>query len=1201
MCKYTGTLNWLRLPILSAIIVAGLAALVALNQPDPAYAYISKLGLECNENPVTEGDTFRLHVTNDTGEESIYVTFNIDQTMKVYWNTEEGTADESDYRPLHNEGQASNRSQSDDGRMGRTFYTTDDVYTEETETYRVTATNASEDEEDEVPDSCEIEIEDNDGVGAIETTIVYPPTDGSGGYVEGDRILIQQRFNKQVVAHGGEITLGLDIGQGNEVVRREAQYTGIGSYTSNLLFEYYVTGEDIDLDGISIPASAYGGPGTIIEKWTVNEANPNYRGVDYGDGYKVHGRAFAKEVWISSSPANGEKYRAGEAIEISARFSRAVEVAEGEEPSMELRIGESDDSLRTASYNRGSGTRTLVFQYVVPPGLWDFDGIEVEPGFVDEDDTVHGLAAGGHITDVANGETIGITYKGLDDQSDHKVDSRPYVTGMSIRSTPANGVAYRYKDTVNIDLTFDQEVEAVGIPMVAVWIGDDTDGRERRAKIMTRSQTDTLTFSYQISEYDLDNDGISVPEQTGFDSLGSVRMANGSRLVDDFIPGLHRRRRAQDRWPGAIRDQLRFLLHTPGWANLQAGESIEVSLTFDKEVDVQGTPSIRLLIGEEDTRRDAAYSSGAGTDTLVFAYEVQAADRDDDGASLMARSRYGIDGPDRVYEKGTENEVKATIEGIDDQIEHKVDGRPYVTNASIVSSPARKGIYRAGETVEFALVFDQEVDVEGSPSIRVAVGDEDSEREATHLDGSRTTVPNFGYDLEADDLDAVGKEESEKEATYLEGSGTTVLTFGYDVQADDRDTDGVSLPAREDDGFGGDGSITASGTEVEAKGAIPGLGNQEGHEVAGRVRITSMEITSEPGDDGIYENGEVIEITIRFDDEVTVTGTTQIEVEVGDDSRLAELVSTGAAAMTDDEDASDTDSEATTTGDVLLFAYTVQEGDEDADGVAIGENSLRLNGGSITGANGDDVNLDHEALAAEGHLVGAIPPAYESAETSEDGTEVVVSFTENVHVLPEVRILSAFAGVDIGIYLQTLVDVFVDDHRPYITDAEISGTELTLTLDTPITGGQTVEVAYDNVFAADVSGLLVDDAGNALAPFSDHVVTNNSTLADNPDALWAMVSSHSLTVKKGGSSTYTMTLGSQPEEDVTVSLTVMPEGHLTASPQELTFTPENWDTPQTITLTAGDDDHGVNFWQEIIHTSATEDFVAGHLKVLVED
>ena len=58
---------------------------------------------------------------------------------------------------------------------------------------------------------------------------------------------------------------------------------------------------------------------------------------------------------------------------------------------------------------------------------------------------------------------------------------------------------------------------------------------------------------------------------------------------------------------------------------------------------------------------------------------------------------------------------------------------------------------------------------------------------------------------------------------------------------------------------------------------------------------------------------------------------------------------------------------------------------------------------------------------------------------------------------------------------------------------------------------------------------------------------------------------------------------------------------MTASPLELTFTPDNWDTPQTITLTAGWDDDELNFWLEIIHTSDAEDFKAGHLKVLVED
>ena len=98
-----------------------------------------------------------------------------------------------------------------------------------------------------------------------------------------------------------------------------------------------------------------------------------------------------------------------------------------------------------------------------------------------------------------------------------------------------------------------------------------------------------------------------------------------------------------------------------------------------------------------------------------------------------------------------------------------------------------------------------------------------------------------------------------------------------------------------------------------------------------------------------------------------------------------------------------------------------------------------------------------------------------------------------------------------------------------------------------------------------------------------------------------MVNWHSLTVEEGASNTYTMKLGSQPDEDVTVSLSVSPTRHLTANPQQLSFTADNWDIAQTITLAAGTDDDGLNSWQEIIHTSDTENFIAGHPKVVVID
>ena len=41
------------------------------------------------------------------------------------------------------------------------------------------------------------------------------------------------------------------------------------------------------------------------------------------------------------------------------------------------------------------------------------------------------------------------------------------------------------------------------------------------------------------------------------------------------------------------------------------------------------------------------------------------------------------------------------------------------------------------------------------------------------------------------------------------------------------------------------------------------------------------------------------------------------------------------------------------------------------------------------------------------------------------------------------------------------------------------------------------------------------------------------------------------------------------------------------------YTAENWDSPQTVTLTAGTDDDALNFWQEILHTADVEGFVVG--------
>lgn len=58
---------------------------------------------------------------------------------------------------------------------------------------------------------------------------------------------------------------------------------------------------------------------------------------------------------------------------------------------------------------------------------------------------------------------------------------------------------------------------------------------------------------------------------------------------------------------------------------------------------------------------------------------------------------------------------------------------------------------------------------------------------------------------------------------------------------------------------------------------------------------------------------------------------------------------------------------------------------------------------------------------------------------------------------------------------------------------------------------------------------------------------------------------------------------------------------MTANAESLTFTPQNWDIAQTVTLTAGVDEDDPNSWEEIIHSSETEGLVTGHVKVLIEN
>ena len=107
--------------------------------------------------------------------------------------------------------------------------------------------------------------------------------------------------------------------------------------------------------------------------------------------------------------------------------------------------------------------------------------------------------------------------------------------------------------------------------------------------------------------------------------------------------------------------------------------------------------------------------------------------------------------------------------------------------------------------------------------------------------------------------------------------------------------------------------------------------------------VSSVGITSDPGPDGIYAIGDVIEVTVRFDETVVVTRTPQLTLEVGTQTKPV-TYNRGSDS------------------DTLVFAYPVAGGDLDTDGVSIAAGRIDRNGGTIKDGANNDAVLDHDGV-----------------------------------------------------------------------------------------------------------------------------------------------------------------------------------------------------------------------------------------------
>ena len=347
-------------------------------------------------------------------------------------------------------------------------------------------------------------------------------------------------------------------------------------------------------------------------------------------------------------------------------------------------------------------------------------------------------------------------------------------------------------------------------------------------------------------------------------------------------------------------------------------DEVEVTVTFSENVTVTGSPQLEITIGTN--AKDAGYKSTTDS-KVVFRYTVASGNNDTDGIAISA-DKLTLNGGS--IKDAAENPADLAHSALSAQTGHKVDGiRPTITTAPYLvdSSIGTGGVYIIGEKLSARVGFSEEV---------IAIGAQPVPRLGIDVGGA-TRYADFSP-IPADDWRDV------------------TLIFTYTVVKGDLDLDGVAVAANSlglnggtiRDAAGNDAVLTHSAVAADDEFIVDGV----------PPTVSSIAITSDPGDDDTYDSGDSIEVTVTLSEDVGYRGTPTLNLDIGEATKSAELVRENPGVYTG----------------VMVFRYVVKNGDNDANGISIKANSLttdrfiRDTTGNLD-IYGNDADLTHDAVA----------------------------------------------------------------------------------------------------------------------------------------------------------------------------------------------------------------------------------------------
>lgn len=896
-----------------------------------------------------------------------------------------------------------------------------------------------------------------DGHGPVLLSVT-PPNDGV--YSSADILYFSLNFDQNVTAistANTKLVLRLEDGS-----LREASYLS-GDGTSVFQFFYFVPSTDpsssgIELVGLSDSAFLIGGGVFPVFNNNILDRYAEYSGITITGSPTISGISVPDAV----------AHETDDLLQFSLTFSETVNV-EGT-PLLSLDIG---GETVTANYVGGTGSNTLEFEYRVGAGLQDNDGIEVlsldlNNGSIKDSD--------------GNGVDVESLLAGDTSEVDVVLGGRITSIDLPVSDTYAQG------DTLDIGLNFDRTVNVVGAPELKIQIGDAT----LPAVLSNGSGTSTLQFSYSVSSFDSDIDGIEI---LALELNGATIRDDEQRAVDTTLSGLGSTAGilvdggAPDGYSLSVDqseiDSSNETTTSVTFANAEVGADYQLQVfTLDRD-------SQTVLVNGEVTQSNQQITSidvsSLGDGELVYVLRL-----------LDSAGNAGQYVRDSVLKQSTQASIAS------------------------VTVPSN-GSYGEGMPFTFTVNFDRAVVVTGAPTLEIQIGTNARQAELDTLQSTDSSLvfvytlgtvdeDNDGVTLNAinlngggidnvigdaadltlaglPDLSSVTVEMGDRDfftGIVMDSSSDTHLSTGEILYIDTVDSNGSAVfPAvtgapqiqvqldsgvvtmdyeevgiltrrfkytiQATDFHNPDNPITLVDFDLNG-GTYANLSNEPfldsleyaltsitGVTVNDPVSVAAIDAPA-----GFYQTGDTISFTVEFYDDVTVAGIPQLSVDIGPNTRVINL--------------------SNDVGNTLTFDYVVQASDDDVVGVII--DSLSDGGGSIT-VGGNNADLSFNAGFFRGVIIDRVAPL-------DAGIDLIGAYVTDDN---SERMRLAFANAEIGSDYD--IDISSDGGGLLNLTGTVSASNQTLS-------GIDLSALSDGNLSVDAT--LTDSSNNSSGTFSDTAI-----------------------------------------------------------------------------------------------------------------